>query len=82
MSDARTIILSHLRDVADFPTPGIVFKDIAPLLAAPEAMAIALAVGFFLLPILIFMMRDTFDPSAMPDPGAHARLLLHFFPIA
>lgn len=44
------------------------------------AVAIALAVGFFLLPILIFMMRDTFDPLAMPDPGEHARLLLTFLP--
>ena len=46
------------------------------------AVAIALAVGFFLLPILIFMMRDTFDPLAMPDPGGHARLLLSLLPFA
>lgn len=46
------------------------------------ALAVALAVGFFLLPILIFMMRETFDPLAMPDPGGHARLLLSFLPFA
>jgi succinate dehydrogenase / fumarate reductase cytochrome b subunit len=40
-------------------------------------IAIALAVGFFLLPILIFMMRGTFDPNAMPDPVHHASLLLN-----
>ncbi len=30
-------IESYLRDVVDFPKPGIVFKDITPLLANPEA---------------------------------------------
>ncbi len=30
-------IESYLRDVVDFPRPGIVFKDITPLLANPEA---------------------------------------------
>lgn len=33
---------AHLRDVADFPRPGIVFKDINPLLAHPQARAQAL----------------------------------------
>jgi adenine phosphoribosyltransferase len=28
---------AYLRDVVDFPKPGIVFKDITPLLASPEA---------------------------------------------
>ena len=28
----------YLRDVPDFPKPGIVFKDITPLLASPAAM--------------------------------------------
>lgn len=31
-------LTSYLRDVPDFPKPGIVFKDITPLLASPEAM--------------------------------------------
>jgi len=34
-SDLRSLI----RDVPDFPKPGIVFKDITPLLASPEALA-------------------------------------------
>jgi adenine phosphoribosyltransferase len=34
VSDLR----SHIRDVPDFPKPGIVFKDIMPLLADPEAL--------------------------------------------
>ena len=29
---------SFLRDVPDFPKPGIVFKDISPLLADPRAL--------------------------------------------
>lgn len=31
-------IESFIRDIPDFPKPGIVFKDITPLLASPEAM--------------------------------------------
>ena len=31
-------LASYLRDVQDFPKPGIVFKDISPLLADPKAM--------------------------------------------
>jgi adenine phosphoribosyltransferase len=29
----------HVRDIPDYPKPGIVFRDITPLLAAPEAFA-------------------------------------------
>lgn len=32
-----------IRDVPDFPRPGILFKDITPLLAAPEAFQEAIA---------------------------------------
>ena len=32
-----TDFLRYVRDVPDFPTPGILFKDITPLLASPEA---------------------------------------------
>ena len=28
---------AHVRDVVDYPKPGIVFKDITPLLGAPDA---------------------------------------------
>ena len=32
---------AHVRDVLDYPKPGIVFKDITPLLAAPDAFVAA-----------------------------------------
>ncbi|MBZ6133274.1 adenine phosphoribosyltransferase [Streptomyces olivaceus] len=31
------LLLSRIRDVADYPEPGVVFKDITPLLADPAA---------------------------------------------
>jgi adenine phosphoribosyltransferase len=31
------LVASHIVDVADFPRPGVVFKDITPLLGHPEA---------------------------------------------
>lgn len=35
------LIRAHVRDVPDFPHPGILFKDITPLLNHPEAFAVA-----------------------------------------
>ena len=32
------LIERHIRDVPDFPRPGIVFKDITPLLQSPEGL--------------------------------------------
>ncbi len=32
----------YIRDIPDFPTPGILFKDITPLLAEPKAFASAI----------------------------------------
>lgn len=32
----------YLRDVPDFPKPGVVFKDISPLLANPQALGTAI----------------------------------------
>jgi len=45
------------------------------------ALAVALALGFFLLPLLIYLMRDTFDPNALPSYQEHARLFLARLPI-
>lgn len=39
----------HVRDIPDWPRPGVVFKDITPLLAHPDAFAAAveaIAIGF------------------------------------
>jgi adenine phosphoribosyltransferase len=37
---------AHVRDIPDYPRPGVVFKDITPLLAAPDAFAAVIdAVG-------------------------------------
>ncbi len=33
---------SSIRDVPDFPQPGVVFKDITPVLADPELMSLAI----------------------------------------
>jgi adenine phosphoribosyltransferase len=37
-----TCLTDHIRDVPDFPKPGIMFRDITPLLAAPEAFRAAI----------------------------------------
>jgi adenine phosphoribosyltransferase len=39
---ALSYLRAHLRDVPDFPKPGILFKDITPLLADPRAFHITL----------------------------------------
>jgi len=37
MTDLRELLLSRIRDVPDYPEPGVMFKDITPLLADPAA---------------------------------------------
>ncbi|AGS68386.1 adenine phosphoribosyltransferase [Streptomyces collinus] len=37
MTDIQELLLSRIRDVADYPEPGVMFKDITPLLADPDA---------------------------------------------
>jgi adenine phosphoribosyltransferase len=37
-------LTDHIRDVPDFPKPGILFKDITPLLRNPAALAMAVEV--------------------------------------
>ncbi|WNI14668.1 adenine phosphoribosyltransferase [Actinacidiphila sp. ITFR-21] len=36
-AELRELLLSRIRDVPDYPQPGVVFKDITPLLADPVA---------------------------------------------
>lgn len=40
-SDTYAWLKHHIRDVEDFPRPGVVFKDLTPLLAQPQAFASA-----------------------------------------
>lgn len=36
-AQTRQLLLDRIRDVPDYPEPGVLFKDITPLLADPEA---------------------------------------------
>ncbi|MFE9569847.1 adenine phosphoribosyltransferase [Streptomyces sp. NPDC006692] len=36
-TETAGLLLSRIRDVPDYPLPGVMFKDITPLLADPEA---------------------------------------------
>jgi adenine phosphoribosyltransferase len=38
----RALLESRIRDIPDFPKPGIVFKDVTPLLADPDAFGNAI----------------------------------------
>jgi adenine phosphoribosyltransferase len=38
-TDIAELIKSRIRDIADYPQPGVMFKDITPLLADPVALA-------------------------------------------
>ena len=42
MTALRDRLLEHVVDVPDFPSPGILFKDVSPLLADPVAFAAAI----------------------------------------
>jgi adenine phosphoribosyltransferase len=49
MSDLSGLILEHVRDIPDYPKPGVLFKDITPLLGDREAfnaVVDGLAAGF------------------------------------
>ncbi|MFT3886845.1 MAG: adenine phosphoribosyltransferase [Arachnia sp.] len=41
--DRRALVASLIRDVPDFPKPGVVFKDITPLLASAEGFLAAVS---------------------------------------
>lgn len=39
MNDSKLVLAEWIRDIPDFPKPGIAFKDITPLLGNPAALA-------------------------------------------
>ncbi|MEE2973082.1 MAG: adenine phosphoribosyltransferase [Planctomycetota bacterium] len=41
MTDALSTLRGLIRDIPDFPKPGVLFKDITPLLADPAGLAMA-----------------------------------------
>lgn len=43
MSDPNIKLASYIRAIPDFPKPGIMFRDITPLLASPKALREAIA---------------------------------------
>ena len=77
---AMGVLCSHLMHGiwSAFQSLGFTRPSTIPYLnLAGLAIAIALALGFFMLPFLIFMMRGTFDPELGPA-GHHAALeLIH-----
>jgi adenine phosphoribosyltransferase len=42
MTDPITPLKKLIRDIPDFPKPGIVFRDITPLLASPSGLALSI----------------------------------------
>src|SRR3954464_12400041 len=42
MNDPITPLKKLIRDVPDFPKPGIMFRDITPLLASPSGLALSI----------------------------------------
>lgn len=42
MSNASQVLLERVRDIPDFPRPGVLFKDLNPLFADPDAFALVL----------------------------------------
>ena len=39
--DAETELRKYIRDIQDFPKPGILYRDLTPLLADPAALRLA-----------------------------------------
>jgi adenine phosphoribosyltransferase len=42
-ADVGELLRGLIRDIADYPRPGVMFKDITPLLADPDGLAMAVA---------------------------------------
>jgi adenine phosphoribosyltransferase len=65
-------LTQYIRDIPDFPKPGILFKDITPLLAEPKALQYA-----------IDGMAENYDPNGIDAvAAAEARGFLFAAPLA
>ena len=68
--DAVALVESHLREVEDFPAPGVLFRDITPLIADPAAFKV-------LIDTIADRYRGTIDAVAgLGVQGFHPRRAL------
>ena len=75
MTGIEELLLSRIRDVPDYPKPGVVFKDITPLLADPAAFtaltdALAEHQPSAAAPRRSSAWRPAASSSAPPSPSA------------
>ena len=59
-----------VRDIRDYPTPGVVFKDITPLLADPQGFA-AVVLNPGALGHYSYALRDAIAGIALPVVEVH-----------
>ena len=69
---AEVLAKSYIRDVPDFPKPGIIFKDIAPVLQHPAAMQQAIEL----------LTEDARDKGAEVIVGIESRGFIFGVPVA
>lgn len=65
------LVESHVREVQDFPTPGVLFRDITPLIADPEAFA-----------SLIGILKDKYEGKIDAVAGLESRGFILGAPLA
>jgi adenine phosphoribosyltransferase len=63
MTDPKALLWSRIRDVPDWPQPGVLFRDLTPLMADPAAFAAA-----------VELMAEAIDADGVDDVvGIEAR---------
>ena len=68
--NAALDLKSYIRSIPDFPKPGILFRDITPLLAAPEAFqhaidALAIIIASRTLRTAVVLSADSGQTSSI-----------------
>jgi len=71
MTDRRRLILELIRDVPDWPKPGVTFKDITPLLERPDGLRAA-----------VEALAETAPPDIDIVVGMEARGFIFAAPVA